>query len=88
MPNTNMQDFTILSKIGKLLFLLINLLGTGAFSEVFKVNRKSDGKQYALKKVSKGMNRELELLLFPMYRCVWANSHRRKRIIPSTKFAS
>jgi len=38
-----MQDFTILSKIG-----------TGAFSEVFKVLRKSDKKDYALKKVRLG----------------------------------
>jgi len=35
-----MSDFTILSK-----------LGTGAFSEVYKVFRKSDKKDYALKKV-------------------------------------
>ena len=35
-----MSDFTILSKIG-----------TGAFSEVYKVFRKSDRKEYALKKV-------------------------------------
>ena len=35
-----MTDFTILSKIG-----------TGAFSEVYKVFRKSDRKEYALKKV-------------------------------------
>jgi len=40
MAQTNIQDFTVLSKIG-----------TGAFSEVFKVSRKSDGKEYALKKV-------------------------------------
>ena len=39
--NTSMSDFTILSKIG-----------TGAFSEVYKVFRKSDRKEYALKKVS------------------------------------
>lgn len=35
-----MSDFTILSK-----------LGSGAFSEVYKVFRKSDRKDYALKKV-------------------------------------
>jgi len=39
--NTMMSDFTILNK-----------LGSGAFSEVYKVTRKSDGKEYALKKVS------------------------------------
>lgn len=38
--SANMNDFTILNKIG-----------TGAFSEVYKVHRKSDGKMYALKKV-------------------------------------
>ena len=37
---TSMSDFTILSKIG-----------TGAFSEVYKVFRKSDRNTYALKKV-------------------------------------
>jgi len=35
-----MHDFTIQKK-----------LGSGAFSDVFKVQRKSDGKEYALKKV-------------------------------------
>lgn len=38
---SNLDDFTIISK-----------LGTGSYSEVFKVIRKSDGQQYALKKVS------------------------------------
>ena len=37
---TKMSDFTILNKIG-----------SGAFSEVYKVQRKSDRKEYALKKV-------------------------------------
>ena len=32
-------------------FNVINKLGTGAFSEVFKVVRKSDNMTYALKKV-------------------------------------
>lgn len=34
------QDFTILAEIGK-----------GAYSSVYRVRRKSDGKEYALKKV-------------------------------------
>ena len=62
------NDFSIIQKIGKLVplfsyqiclilsisivFLTYVLKGTGAFSEVFKVSRKSDGKEYALKKVS------------------------------------
>jgi len=40
MSNTKMGDFVVASK-----------LGSGAFSEVFKCVRKSDGKTYALKKV-------------------------------------
>jgi NIMA (never in mitosis gene a)-related kinase 1/4/5 len=47
-----MNDFHIINKIGKFqhLFIFTNL-GTGAFSEVFKVLRKSDNNTYALKKV-------------------------------------
>ena len=33
-------------------FLIINKIGTGSYSEVYKVQRKSDGHVYALKKVS------------------------------------
>jgi NIMA (never in mitosis gene a)-related kinase len=33
-------------------FLIVNKIGTGSYSEVFKVQRKSDGHVYALKKVS------------------------------------
>jgi NIMA (never in mitosis gene a)-related kinase len=36
----SLEDFKIISK-----------LGSGTFSEVFKVTRNSDGKEYALKKV-------------------------------------
>ena len=39
--STRMQDFTVIQKIGD-----------GAYSEVFKVKRLSDNKIYALKKVS------------------------------------
>ena len=38
--NTSLSDFVILSK-----------LGVGSYSEVFKVKRVSDSKEYALKKV-------------------------------------
>lgn len=43
MTSTCMADFIITSKLGK-----------GAFSEVFKVMRKSDKHTYALKKVKMG----------------------------------
>ena len=33
-------------------FIIVQKLGTGSYSEVFKVQRKSDGMVYALKKVS------------------------------------
>jgi serine/threonine protein kinase len=53
MAQTNINDFHIISKIGTLHLVIItwSYLGSGAFSEVFKVSRKSDGKEYALKKV-------------------------------------
>ena len=35
-----LRDFDVLSKLGQ-----------GAFGQVFKVKRKADGKQYAMKKV-------------------------------------
>ena len=38
---SNLEDFTIVSN-----------LGTGSYSEVFKVMRKNDNQFYALKKVS------------------------------------
>ena len=53
MTQTNISDFAILSQIGKLAKWLIRVsIGTGAFSEVFKVFRKSDKQEYALKKVN------------------------------------
>ena len=35
-------------------FDVLNKLGEGAFGQVFKVKRKKDGKEYALKKVKIG----------------------------------
>ena len=37
---SNLRDFDV-----------VNKLGEGAFGQVFKVKRKADGKEYALKKV-------------------------------------
>jgi hypothetical protein len=43
MAQTNIADFAILSQIGKGIILVLLLkIGSGAFSEVFKVFRKSD----------------------------------------------
>ena len=48
----SMRDFVILSKIGKnFILILFFSLGDGAYSEVYKVKRLSDGLIYALKKV-------------------------------------
>lgn len=35
-------------------FVVLNKIGDGAYSEVFKVKRISDGKHYAIKKVKMG----------------------------------
>jgi NIMA (never in mitosis gene a)-related kinase len=43
----SMKDFELLSKLGTVSFIQ----GEGAFSIVYKVRRKSDCKEYALKKV-------------------------------------
>lgn len=43
MTTTTMQDFTVLSKLGTLIKNSLNLVGSGAFSDVFRVKRKTDG---------------------------------------------
>ena len=54
----SLNDFVILSKLGKLLICILliktcNLFpGEGSYSQVFKVKRNSDGVEYALKKVT------------------------------------
>ena len=59
----SLRDFVILSKIGKYTILNIaqnfinnnflhNIIGDGAYSEVYKVKRLSDNLIYALKKVN------------------------------------
>jgi serine/threonine protein kinase len=50
----SMKDFVILNKIGKLsrtTLKMFKFIGDGAYSEVYKVKRLSDGQIYALKKV-------------------------------------
>jgi NIMA (never in mitosis gene a)-related kinase 1/4/5 len=46
----SIKDFTILAKLGTVDFSS----GEGAYSTVYKVERKADGQQYALKKVKLG----------------------------------
>lgn len=46
----SIKDFTILAKLGTYL----HHLGEGAYSTVYKVERKADSQQYALKKVKLG----------------------------------
>ena len=52
---TTVDDFHIIKKLGKLNSLLILIqiivIGSGAYSSVYHVNRKVDKKDYALKKV-------------------------------------
>jgi serine/threonine protein kinase len=50
----SLNDFVIMSKLGKLLNINNDLenLGEGSYSQVYKVKRNSDSKIYALKKVS------------------------------------
>lgn len=51
----SMRDFVVLAKIGKLInFCATMIIGDGAYSEVYKVKRLSDGLVYALKKVKMG----------------------------------
>lgn len=39
---------------------MLSKLGEGSFSTVYKVKRKSDGEEYAMKKVKMGMLKEKE----------------------------
>lgn len=45
----SIRDFHVMQKLGT--YFKLNLLGDGAFSQVFKVKRISDGTEYAMKKV-------------------------------------
>jgi hypothetical protein len=48
----SLRDFIILNKIGSYLMINSCIIGSGSFSEVFKVKRIADNKIYALKKVT------------------------------------
>jgi len=47
----SLKDFIVLSKLGNKSRFISNSIGSGSFSEVFKVRRVADNKIYALKKV-------------------------------------
>ena len=54
--HSTIKDFIVTNKLGKPVTIIritnLSLIGTGAFSDVFKAKRISDGIEYALKKVS------------------------------------
>jgi len=48
----SIKDFSIISKLGISISVFSDpIIGEGAYSSVYKVRRKSDGCEYALKKV-------------------------------------
>jgi len=50
--HSTIKDFMVLNKLGRLPFINFYYnIGTGAFSDVFRAKRISDGIEYALKKV-------------------------------------
>ncbi len=55
-----LTDFHVLQKLGKYKSLFILSIGEGAYSQVFKVRRASDGTEYAMKKVKMGKLSERE----------------------------
>jgi len=59
--HSTIKDFMVLNKLGKsFLIRSHSFVGTGAFSDVFRAKRISDGIEYALKKVIKlTMNTEV-----------------------------
>lgn len=57
---TTLDDFKVISKLGKTSLILKLSLGEGSYSSVYHVTRKLDGKDYALKKVNIGSLAEKE----------------------------
>ena len=51
----SLRDFIVLNKLGMPSSYFNAFLGSGSFSEVFKVKRITDNKIYALKKVNKSL---------------------------------
>ncbi len=60
--NSKIDDFTVISKLGKKsLKLILKLIGEGSYSSVYHVVRKEDYSHYALKKVNMGSLGEKEM---------------------------
>ena len=89
---TTMNDFTVLSKLGTTIINQLLNEGTGAFSEVFRVRRKTDNLEYALKKVcsitatNALKSQRIYLLIIVIYsRSNLESSMIRKRRTPSMR---